>query len=1255
MPKDKVVHNSEVEQYVHADKTRLNNPEIGLVNPDKEQSGNKKDYKFDPHLDPELQWAGKAERTSFEVPTVSLHAHERIDSKTIIESVKKEVENEQPSLFATEKKPLRQAVEFYKHENRWSNRLVAGDSLLVMNSLLEKEGMGSKVQTIYFDPPYGIKYGSNFQPFVNKRDVKDGKDEDLTVEPEMIKAFRDTWEIGIHSYLSYLRDRLTLAKDLLTDSGSIFVQISDENVHRVRLIMDEVFGSENFVSLIGYKRSSGFETRFISNLYDYLIWYGKDKSKLKFNQLYFEKKVGEDTYYDKLMLEDGTIVPYLDFQEEIPKSSKFLFYQPIISSGASLNLSYEYLHKNKTYYSGDNRHWKTTKEGLSKIAKSMRLYSSENTLKFIRFQDDYPVSPLTNNWDDTVNLIEKSYVVQTNVKAIQRCILMTSDPGDLVFDPTCLRAGSLVYVGGFFSPLNILVHNSLAVDSPRLREELFSGASQNNYSTEDTPRLREELFSGASQNNYSTEDSPRLRGELYSEVLQEQKDRRGESNKQVLHDEPVPLTHKSWLPVEDLLPGMQVLSHDGKLHKIIRTIQRNYHGLMVGVNHDKAESTLWITGDHRVLIKRKNANFGGKNSWKHVPYHHFQYAKNLRKRNTRAEKFIWKYLKETFPDIKFRRQHTIGNYIVDFYSRELHLVLELDGAHHYTEDGMAYDKIRDSYLESCGVKVLRIENSIALENPDSIGNIIYELKNNIVDEERQWVRADELKEGDTIFFGESQEPVCITSLEYDETSETVYDIEVEDAHSFLTESCMVHNCGSGTTAYVAEQWGRRWITCDTSRVAISLAKQRLMTASFDYYELKDDKKGVSGNFKYKTVPHITLKSIANNGEIDIIHEKWEKSLKPLHEKINTLTKSKFEEWEIPREPDSKWSAEAKKALSEYWEKKKQRQKDIDDSISRHADQETLVDQPLPDKKRTRVTGPFTVEAVPSPTVKALGEVNDEKPSMDSVDTSIVRSGATLKQSEWRSELARVGVRAKKGNKIEFAYLEVLAGTKYLHAVGETKEKNPKRVIVSFGPEFAPYDKTLVELAIREAEKLRPKAEIILFCAFQFEEEAAKDIEETNWEGVTLLKVQMNTDLFVDDLKKKRSQNDSFWLIGQPDVVLREIKKGDHKGKYEIEVLGFDYYDPKTNEVKSGGKGEIAMWMLDSDYDGRSIFPKQVFFPLAGDKDGWAKLGRDLKADLDEELLEAFRTTVSLPFNPGKQIAVKIVDNRGIESIRVFKA
>ena len=222
-----------IEQYEHKDKQRLNNPPVGLVDSRTDNGGlKKKTYQYDPHLDPQLQWAGKAEHTSFDVPTVSLHVYERIDPRRIIESVQKEKESPfQISLFETEKKPLREAIEFYKHKENWTNRLIAGDSLLVMNSLLEKEGMGGKVQMVYFDPPYGIKYGSNFQPFVNNRDVKDGKDDDLTAEPEMIKAFRDTWELDLHSYLTYIRDRLLLAKELLHDSGSIFVQINDNNLH----------------------------------------------------------------------------------------------------------------------------------------------------------------------------------------------------------------------------------------------------------------------------------------------------------------------------------------------------------------------------------------------------------------------------------------------------------------------------------------------------------------------------------------------------------------------------------------------------------------------------------------------------------------------------------------------------------------------------------------------------------------------------------------------------------------------------------------------------------------------------------------------------------------------------------------------------------------------------------------------------------------------------------------------------------------
>lgn len=312
MKKNKKTDKKPIEQYDHKGKKRVNNPPVGLVTPETDQETGKKTYAYDPHLDPQLQWAGKTEHTVFEVPTVSLHVHERIDSRTIIEAVRKKNGGKylQRSLFAApeENPPLREAIEFYKHKHNWSNRLIAGDSLLVMNSLLEKEGLAGQVQMIYIDPPYGIKYGSNFQPFVNKRDVKDGRDEDLTAEPEMIKAFRDTWDLGIHSYLTYLRDRLLLSRELLTESGSIFVQISDENVHLVRNLMDEVFGVNNFLSLITFKKSGSQTSYAVPSVADYLIWYCKDKALLKFRPLYIEKKIGiESTEFRQLVLRDGTI------------------------------------------------------------------------------------------------------------------------------------------------------------------------------------------------------------------------------------------------------------------------------------------------------------------------------------------------------------------------------------------------------------------------------------------------------------------------------------------------------------------------------------------------------------------------------------------------------------------------------------------------------------------------------------------------------------------------------------------------------------------------------------------------------------------------------------------------------------------------------------------------------------------------------------------------------------------------------------
>lgn len=814
-----------IEQYEHHDKERVNNPHIGLVNEstDTEYGQNKKTYQYDPHLDPQLQWTGKAERTSFEVPVVSLHVHERIDPKTIIDSVKKEEEEQQQlSLFEKEKKPLREAIEFYKHKEGWTNRLIAGDSLLVMNSLLEKEGMGGKVQMVYFDPPYGIKYGSNFQPFVNKKDVKDGNDDDLTQEPEMIKAFRDTWELGIHSYLSYLRDRIMLAKDLLHETGSIFVQISDENIHHVRELMDEILGNENFVSIISFSTTSGFATKTLSRAGDYIVWYAKDQSKIKYRQLFNEKIAGEEGATKYKPVKNYGSIPKNWWPEE-----KLVSVDSLTSQGPTDSES-EFTYEGKTFNPPKGMHWKTTVTGLNNLVKAKRVVIEGNSPRFLRFLDDFPVYPINNLWTDiggVQNRIEgKIYVVQTATTAVERCLLMSTDPGDIALDITC---------------------------------------------------------------------------------------------------------------------------------------------------------------------------------------------------------------------------------------------------------------------------------------------------------------------------------------------------------------------GSGTTAIVSEQWGRRWITCDTSRVAITLAKQRLITSEFDFYFFAHEDEGINSGFQYKTVPHVTLKSIANN------------------------------------EPPGT---------------------------------EVLFDQPKVDSSRSRITGPFTVESIPAPFVKNL---DDEIQNVIDADNSISRSGETLRQDQWRDELQRTGVRGKGRATLQFSRIEAQEGTRYIQAIGETKESKPQKVLIVFGPEHAPLDARVVELAIEEARQLKPN--ILLFCAFQFDEEAAKDIDETSEKliGFKLLKALMNMDLQTDDLKKQRNSNQSFWLIGQPDVRVHELK-GEEKGKVKIEVAGFDYYDPKTGAILSEGSNKIAMWLLDTDYDGRSLFPRQIFFPMAGPKDGWARLAKNLKAEIDEEKIEAFRGTISLPFTPGKQIAVKIIDDRGIESLKIIK-
>jgi adenine-specific DNA-methyltransferase len=454
-----------IDKYEHTDKKRTNNPPVGLVTPETDpllpthkiydyiqpvptvKPG--KDLDYDPHLDPQLVWAGKKEHTSFEVPTVSLHVHETIDPRTIIEAVRKRNGNGlpvQPSLFERpeEKLPLRDAIDFYKHPHGWSNRLIAGDSLLVMNSLLEKEGMAGQVQMVYLDPPYGIKYGSNFQPFVNKRDVKDGRDEDLTQEPEMIRAFRDTWELGIHSYLTYLRDRLLLARELLSESGSCFIQISDENLQFIRNLMDDVFLAKNFVGLIAFTKTTGFSGRTLSSIADYLVWYARDAEKIKYRQLFREKQAGDEGATKYRAISTIKAVPTNRFD-----ASRLATSADLTSQGASQDSEQEFRFAESNWRPPAGLHWKTTVQGLEKLGLATRIIVEGNSLRYIRFFDDFPVFPISNIWSDIGGIQSRTegkiYVVQTATLAVERCVLITTDPGDLILDPTC-GSGTTAYV-----------------------------------------------------------------------------------------------------------------------------------------------------------------------------------------------------------------------------------------------------------------------------------------------------------------------------------------------------------------------------------------------------------------------------------------------------------------------------------------------------------------------------------------------------------------------------------------------------------------------------------------------------------------------------------------------------------------------------------------------------------------------------------------------------------------------------------------
>src|SRR5579885_3580943 len=435
-----------VRDFRHPEASRPNNPPAGIAPTYEVPERKTKSYEYNPHLDPQLVWAGKAEHTSFDVQVVSLHIHERISTRAILDAVRRP-QPPQPALFGEPPLAAEQEVQFYQHEMGWANRLILGDSLLVMNSLLVKEGMAGKVQMIYIDPPYGIKYASNFQPRVDHRDVKD-KGEDLTREPEQIKAYRDTWKLGIHSYLTYLRDRLLLCRELLSESGSIFVQINDENLHLVRCLLDEVFGRENFVTVVAFRKTGGQSAMVIPAITDYLLWYAKTRELLKSRPLFVFKAVDESgaaEHYEYVELPDGELRRMTSSERDNPRllPEKSRTYQPtsLQADTPSPSTTFAPVFQGKTF---EAKSWKTNTEGFQRLIKAGRIFAFRATPRYIRYLEDFAVKILTNVWDDTMGEREMLYAVQTNTKVIERCILMTTDPGDLVFDPTC-GSGTTAY------------------------------------------------------------------------------------------------------------------------------------------------------------------------------------------------------------------------------------------------------------------------------------------------------------------------------------------------------------------------------------------------------------------------------------------------------------------------------------------------------------------------------------------------------------------------------------------------------------------------------------------------------------------------------------------------------------------------------------------------------------------------------------------------------------------------------------------
>lgn len=885
-------------------------------------------------LDPQLVWRGKdtQDLSDLVVNAPPLYIQERVHPKAIIEDLKRKSDNEaaaedeQIDLFA-DFNAVDEDVEktdFYQHESNWTNRMILGDSLQVMASLAEREGLRGKVQCIYFDPPYGIKFNSNFQWSTTSRDVKDGKVDHITREPEMVKAFRDTWRDGIHSYLTYLRDRLTVARDLLNESGSIFVQIGDENVHRVRAVMDEVFGDKNFVSQISVQKTGGFSQAKIGNILDHVIWYSKSIDQLKYrpvNKLIPEPP-RDDPNYVLLESPDGTFRRMTPEERArtrpLPSDARVFRYGPLQSDGAS-NTDQDVEFEGEIFQPNKNSHWKSNVDGMHRLARAGKMLRVGKTIYHRLYWDSFSAKTLDNVWLDTQSggfNDPKIYVVQTTAKVVQRCLLMTTDPGDLVLDPTC---------------------------------------------------------------------------------------------------------------------------------------------------------------------------------------------------------------------------------------------------------------------------------------------------------------------------------------------------------------------GSGTTAAVAEQWGRRWITLDTSRVSLALARSRIMGARYPYYLLADSQDGqrkeadisrtiraeqptfgnIRRGFVYARVPHITLKSVANNTEIDVIWERFQQLLEPLRLQLNAELNESWQEWEVPREALDAWPSDVKAVHQKWWEHRITRQREIDSSIAAKADFEYLYDKPYEDKNIVRVAGPFTVESLSPHRVLGVDE-NDEL--IDGLTENAAGHGDEADfVSMILENLKTAGVQqAHKEDKITFSALTpwpgdlICAEGRYVEGGGVDDDPTSgpeKRAAIFVGPEFGTVSRPDLVAAAREAGDAG--FDVLIACAFNYD---AHSSEFDKLGRVPVLKARMNADLHMADDLKNTGKGNLFVIFGEPDIDILDAEND----QIQVKVNGVDVFHPQTGEVRSDGSDGIACWFIDSDYNEEAFFVRQAYF--LGANDPYKSLKTTLKAEIDEEAWSSLNSDTSRPFKKPSsgRIAVKVINHLGDEVMKVFR-